>query len=60
MYFLLVTVGPTNVDCLEMSKIRSFRTHAGVDRALINFNLTADLRPAFNWNIKQVMYEGGG
>ncbi len=43
-----------------MSKIRSFRTHAGVDRALINFNLTANLIPAFNWNIKQVMDEGEG
>ncbi len=48
------------MESLEISKIRSFRTHAGVDRALINFNLTANLIPAFNWNIKQVMDEGEG
>ncbi len=37
-----------------MTKIRSFRSHANIDRALINFDLEADLSPAFNWNIKQV------
>lgn len=28
--------------------------HTGVDRALFNFDLKADLRQAFNWNIKQI------
>ena len=28
--------------------------HGGVDRALLSFDLHADLTPAFHWNIKQL------
>lgn len=30
------------------------RQHGGQDRALLSFDLDADLRPAFHWNLKQL------
>ena len=30
------------------------KSHGGVDRALLSFDIHADLRPAFHWNIKQL------
>jgi signal peptidase complex subunit 3 len=34
--------------------MRSLRSIGGVDRALMSFDLTADLRPAWHWNLKQL------
>ncbi len=39
---------------LEMRKFRSLKSHGGVDRALLSFDLDVDLTPAFHWNIKQL------
>lgn len=39
---------------LKVSEIQSLQPYGGVDRALFKFNLKADLRPAFHWNIKQL------
>lgn len=42
------------VERLELNTLRSLKTHGGVDRALLSFDLHVDLRPAFHWNIKQL------
>ena len=34
--------------------MRSLKSHGGVDRALLSFDIHADLRPAFHWNVKQL------
>ena len=34
--------------------MRSLKSHGGVDRALLSFDLEVDLAPAFHWNIKQL------
>ena len=34
--------------------MRSLKSHGGVDRALLSFDLDVDLEPAFHWNIKQL------
>jgi signal peptidase complex subunit 3 len=34
--------------------LRSLKTHGDTDRALLSFDLKADMRPAFHWNIKQL------
>lgn len=39
---------------LELNKLRSLKSHGGVDRALLSFDLNVDLTPAFHWNIKQL------
>mmetsp|Transcript_20796 Transcript_20796/g.29654 ORF Transcript_20796/g.29654 Transcript_20796/m.29654 type:complete len:174 (+) Transcript_20796:244-765(+) len=39
---------------LQINKLRSLKSHGGVDRALLTFDLNVDLRPAFHWNIKQL------
>ncbi len=39
---------------LKINKLRSLKSHGGVDRALLTFDLHVDLRPAFHWNIKQL------
>ncbi|KAG5176115.1 signal peptidase 22kDa subunit [Tribonema minus] len=46
--------GHPTVKTLRLNKIKSFRSQSKVDRAIINFDLEADLAPAFNWNIKQI------
>lgn len=51
---------------LELNTLRSLKSHGGVDRALLSFDLHVDLKPAFHWNIKQLfvyvvaMYEAEG
>lgn len=30
------------------------KSHGGVDRALLSFDLQVDLAPAFHWNVKQL------
>eukprot|EP00953_Heterococcus_sp_UTEX-ZZ885_P009293 5491-Heterococcus_DN1.PRE.5 len=35
--------------------MKSLRKSAKADRAILAFDLQADLAPAFNWNIKQVI-----
>ena len=50
-------IGPEAVPIIEFVKLnslRSLRSHGGVDRALISFDLRADLAAAFDWNIKQL------
>lgn len=42
------------VEVLEMTKLKSLKSHGGVDRALLSFDLKVDLAPAFHWNIKQL------
>lgn len=39
---------------LELNELRSLKSHGGVDRALLSFDLDVDLTPAFHWNIKQL------
>jgi len=39
---------------IGLNNLRSLKSHGGVDRALLSFDLHADLRPAFHWNIKQL------
>ena len=34
--------------------MKSLKSHGGVDRALLSFDIHADMRPAFHWNIKQL------
>ena len=42
------------VHTLKLKKLKSLKSHGGVDRALLNFDLHVDLNPAFHWNIKQL------
>jgi signal peptidase complex subunit 3 len=42
------------VETLQLNKLRSLKSHGGVDRALLSFDLKVDLEPAFHWNIKQL------
>lgn len=44
----------TVVKKLELNELRSLKSHGGVDRALLSFDLDVDLTPAFHWNIKQL------
>ncbi|CAM9564956.1 unnamed protein product [Choristocarpus tenellus] len=46
--------GFPDVRRLGVHRMRSFRTHQGVDRLLLNIDVEADLAPAFNWNVKQL------
>jgi signal peptidase complex subunit 3 len=39
---------------LELRTLRSLKSHGGVDRALLSFDINADMTPAFHWNIKQI------
>ena len=42
------------VTTLRVNTLRSLKNHNGVDRALLSFDLQADLTPAFHWNLKQL------
>jgi len=42
------------VKTLQLNTLRSLKSHGGVDRSLLSFDLEADLTPAFHWNIKQI------
>lgn len=44
----------TVVKTLKLNTLRSLKSHGGVDRCLLSFDITADLTPAFHWNIKQL------
>ena len=46
--------GFPTVDVLRVHKIKSLRSHSKKDVAVLTFNMTADLSPAFNWNVKQL------
>jgi signal peptidase complex subunit 3 len=39
---------------LELRTLKSLKSHGGVDRALLSFDIHADMRPAFHWNVKQL------
>eukprot|EP00937_MAST-01D_sp_MAST-1D-sp2_P004898 g4898.t1 len=43
-----------SVSTLRVNTLRSLKNHGGVDRALISFDVDADLRTVFNWNTKQL------
>lgn len=34
--------------------MKSLKSHGGVDRALLSFDIHADMGPAFHWNVKQL------
>ena len=53
LFFLLNFIN-TVVSKLELNTLRSLKSHGGVDRALLSFDITADMRPTFHWNIKQI------
>ena len=42
------------IKTLELQTLRSIKSHGGVDRALLSFNIDADMNPAFHWNVKQL------
>jgi signal peptidase complex subunit 3 len=42
------------IQTLALNTLRSLKSHGGVDRALLSFDLKVDLSPAFHWNIKQL------
>ena len=42
------------VSKVVLNELTSLRAHGGVDRALLSFDVAADLRPAFHWNLKQL------
>jgi len=42
------------VKTLQLNTLKSLRNHGGADRALLSFNIDADLSPAFHWNLKQL------
>mmetsp|Transcript_12752 Transcript_12752/g.37972 ORF Transcript_12752/g.37972 Transcript_12752/m.37972 type:complete len:178 (+) Transcript_12752:199-732(+) len=42
------------VNTVRVNELLSLRAHGGVDRALLSFDLQADLTPAFHWNLKQL------
>lgn len=39
---------------LELNTMRSLKSHGGVDRALLSFDINVDMDPTFHWNIKQI------
>jgi len=39
------------VHSVQLNALRSLRKHGGLDRALLSFDVHADLSGAFNWNI---------
>lgn len=43
-----------HVKRVEMSELLSLKSHGGVDRALLSFDVDADLLPTFHWNLKQL------
>lgn len=42
------------INTLELKTLRSLKSHGGVDRALLSFDIDADMTPAFHWNVKQL------
>lgn len=42
------------VNTLKLNQLRSLKSHGGVDRSLLSFDIDVDLTPAFHWNIKQL------
>lgn len=39
---------------MQLNALRSLKSHGGVDRALLSFDMDVDLTPAFHWNVKQL------
>lgn len=46
--------GIPRIKTLQMRNLRSLKHIGGNDRALFTFDINADLRPAFHWNLKQL------
>ena len=42
------------VKTLQLNTLRSLKSHGGVDRSLLSFDINVDLTGAFHWNIKQL------
>jgi len=42
------------INKLELKTLRSLKSHGGVDRALLSFDIDADMNPTFHWNVKQI------
>jgi len=49
IYYLII-----QIKTLRMSHLKTLRNHGGQDRAVLELDLDADLRPAFHWNLKQL------
>ena len=48
------SVDVKDVEVLALNTLRSLKSHGGVDRALLSFDIKVDLGPAFHWNVKQL------
>jgi signal peptidase complex subunit 3 len=46
--------GKPQLSILRINTLESLRNHGGMDRALLRFDLKADLSQSFHWNIKQL------
>ena len=46
--------GQPEVRTLRLNTLKSLRNHGGVDRALLSFDLNADLSPAFHKQIHSI------
>eukprot|EP00540_Astrosyne_radiata_P014872 CAMPEP_0116853602 /NCGR_PEP_ID=MMETSP0418-20121206/18022_1 /TAXON_ID=1158023 /ORGANISM="Astrosyne radiata, Strain 13vi08-1A" /LENGTH=202 /DNA_ID=CAMNT_0004486059 /DNA_START=123 /DNA_END=727 /DNA_ORIENTATION=+ len=54
IFLILLVVYSLDVYKLELNTLKSLKSHGGVDRALLSFDILADMEPAFHWNIKQL------
>ena len=45
---------PPVINKLELRTLKSLKSHGGVDRALLSFDIDVDMEPAFHWNVKQL------
>jgi signal peptidase complex subunit 3 len=50
-----IAIANAVIEKLELNTLRSLKSHGGVDRALLSFDIKVDFEPAFHWNIKQVV-----
>lgn len=49
IYSSYLHTGVVEVKTLKLNKLKSLRNHGGADRALLSFDLNADMSPAFHW-----------
>lgn len=47
-------VGDPKVKMIRLDEVYKMYNFSGQDKAFLKFHLSADLRPAFHWNIKQL------
>jgi signal peptidase complex subunit 3 len=53
-YSIALDTLPSVIHKLELKTLKSLKSHGGVDRALLSFDIHADMEPAFHWNVKQL------